>query len=534
MALSTALRSEFATLQKSFLSFMGFYGGTGFILQNPDRTLREKGNGEGLRLYDRVLEDAHAHAVFQQRSLELISRDWEVTPASDSRADRKAADLVERQLMALGIRDYPLARIYGHHGLDGVALHFLEAIPKGYAVGEVMWATDTTEVFAAEIRHRDQRRFGWIMGEDNWELRLITDRDGTRGEPIPDRKIIYHAPTATDGTPYGLGLCSKVFWPVFFKKQNIQFWLIFADKFGSPTPVGKYQPGTSEEDKAVLLEALNNLTQGLATILPEGMLIEFLEATRSGSITSYEALCRYMDEQISEAVLGQTGTTNQSDGGGSRARDEVARTGMVALVRADADLLARTLERTLIRWMVDANRPILGERAQAPSFRWKFDTPEDLTETATRDKLLFDMGWVRTQDSLTETYGEGYEPKSTPEPPPMMATPQSAPEQPDDEPALPTPTEPEDMPADAAFAEPDDDPMQPLTERLATETAPYWRQMIDVLRERLASATSLEQFLADLNRAYPDLPDGDLLQILSQALSASRFAGIYEAQEEAQ
>jgi phage gp29-like protein len=584
--LSPVLRSEFATLEKSFLSFMGFFGGSGFILNNPDRTLLAKGGGQGLLLYDRVLEDTHAHAVFQQRSLELISHDWAVTPASDSRADRKAAELVERQLMALGSKPYALANTYGGNGFDGVALSLLEATAKGYAISEVMWAQDESEVFVAEVRPKDQRRFGWIMGLDGWELRLITDATGQRGVPLPDRKFIYHSPTATDANPYGLGLCSKVFWPVFFKRQNIQFWLIFADKFGSPTPVGKYAPGTSEADKATLLEALTSITQGMATAIPDGMLIEFLEATRSGSITTYEGLCRYMDEQISEAVLGQTGTTNQSDGGGSRARDEVARTGMMALIRADADLLARTLERTLIRWMVDANRALLGERAQPPSFKWVFDTPADLNELVKRDKVLFDMGFAPSVEYIVETYGEGFAPPedttSTPSPlngaqvqsltalltqavdtnwpaelldAVLMATFPSLPEDtrkaivagveaieaPEPAPnpfqpvapvvAQPEPTE--DTPEDAAFAETDEpDTAALLAERLGTEAAPHFERMLATLRRRLQSAPSLAAFSEGLASAYPDLDDGALVSLLSNAISASRLAGLYEAQED--
>jgi len=218
---------------------MGFFGGQGFVLSNPDRTLQARGGGKGLLLYERTLEDTHAHAVFQQRSLELISRDWRVEPASEDKADVMAAELVDAQLEALGVKDFPLANSYGAQGFDGVALHFLEAIPKGYSVGEAMWAVDGREVFVAEVRHKDQRRWGWVLGEMGWELRLITDASGSRGEAIPPRKIIYHAPTATDANPYGLGLCSKVFWPVFFKRQNIQFWLVFADKFGSPNPRGE-------------------------------------------------------------------------------------------------------------------------------------------------------------------------------------------------------------------------------------------------------------------------------------------------------
>jgi phage gp29-like protein len=270
-----------------------------------------------------------------------------------------------------------------------------------------MWHSDGREIFAAEVRHRDQRRFGFNATDNGYELRLLTKSNWLQGEVIPPRKIVYHSPTATDLNPYGLGLDSKIFWPVFFKRQDIQFWLIFADKFGSPTPLGKYSPGESEANKAILMEALNSITQGLAAAVPEGMTIEFIEAIRGGSVQTYEGLCRYMDEQISECILGQTGTTNQSSGGGSRARDEVARTGTMALIQADADLLARTLDRTLIRWIVELNRPILGEQARPPHLSWVFEEAKG-KELAERDNIVVSWGYEPTEEYVQENYGTGF------------------------------------------------------------------------------------------------------------------------------
>jgi phage gp29-like protein len=521
MPLPRVLRQEFATLEKSFLSFMGFFGGQGFVLSNPDRTLQAKGGGRGLELYDRVLEDCHAHAVFQQRKLELISREWRVEAASEDAADVAAAELADAQLEALGMRDFPDAQQYGGQGFDGVALSLLDATAKGYSVGEIMWAMDGREIYPAEVRPKDPRRFGWVMGDNGWELRLITDAAGTQGEPLPDRKFIYHSPTATDSNPYGLGLCSKVFWPVFFKRQNIQFWLIFADKFGSPTPIGKYPVGTSEGDKETLLEALSNLTQGMATTVPEGMLIELLEATRSGSVDTYERLAKYCDQQISEAVLGQTGTMNQSDSGGSRARDEVAREGMISVISADADLLSRTLDRTLLRWITELNRPILGERAQPPHFKWIFDEEEDVNLVAARDKVLFDMGWARSEESIAEVYGEGFERKATPAPVDLSdRLPDPAPEVDEDE---------------VELAE--GDPVLPATElprrwtaRLAEDLGPISDRWIEQISALLEVSGSFEEFSAALGQLYPELNKDGFANTLRDAVLATMLGGAAEVE----
>jgi hypothetical protein len=49
---------------------------------------------------------------------------------------------------------------------------------------------------------------------------------------------------------------------------------------------------------------------------PEGMTIDLLESKLSGSVSSQEALCNYMDDWIAEVILGQE---PKSSGGGALA-----------------------------------------------------------------------------------------------------------------------------------------------------------------------------------------------------------------------
>jgi len=76
------------------------------------------------------------------------------------------------------------------------------------------------------------------------------------GEPVPDRKFICFTYGSTDN-PYGKGLGQKLWGPVWFKKHGIKFWVLFCEKFGSPTARGKYPPGTPKEDQQKLLEFLH-------------------------------------------------------------------------------------------------------------------------------------------------------------------------------------------------------------------------------------------------------------------------------------
>jgi len=390
MTLPKDLKKEIATIGND--PTIPAYGG---VLRNQDDTLISRGGGKGLKIYDEIERDCHAFAVLQKRKLAIIAREWQLLPASSSALDKKACDLVKEQLQNLKF--------------DQVCLKMLDATLKGYSVGEIIWTTDGSEIVASKVKVKPQRRF--IFDEDQ-EPRLVTLTNLWPGEPLPLRKFIVHRyGEKDDDNPYGLGLGYRLFWPVFFKRQDITFWLTFVDKFASPTAMGEYPNGTSDADQKKLLNSLSAISSEAGIIVPQGMMVKFLEAARSGSIDTYERLARYMDEQISECVLGETLSTNIGNSGSlaaAKTHNEVR----LELARGDSDLLSDTINETLIRWLVELNVP----GANPPKLWRDFDEGEDLKIRSDMDKNLTEMGFEAAEQYINETYGGKWKknPKAVP------------------------------------------------------------------------------------------------------------------------
>lgn len=368
-----------------------FYGG---VLQtNDDDTLKSRGAGKGLKIYDELKRDAHAGAVLAKRKLAVTGRPWTLEPASDKAVDKQAAELVEGALK--------------HLRFNHLCKRLLEATLKGFAVGEVMWEVRDGFVLPSRVIARDARRF--VFGTED-ELRLLTRENMITGEPMPDRKFIVHRRGADDDSPYGTGVGGMLFWPVFFKRNGITFWLTFADKFGSPTAIGKYPNGSGKTEQSKLLAALAAISQDAGVIVPEGMVIELLEASRTGSVDTYEKLVRYMDEQISKAVLGETMSTTAASTGLGSNQAGVQNEVRLEVAKDDGDELDETINDTLVRWIVEYNLP----GATLPKLEHDFKEPEDLVQRATRDKTLGEMGWEPSEEYMLETYGEGWTRKAAP------------------------------------------------------------------------------------------------------------------------
>ncbi|MFZ0932300.1 MAG: DUF935 family protein [Syntrophobacteraceae bacterium] len=381
--MSKPIKDQIITIASDPLPF--HYGG---VMLNTDETLVTRGGNSpyGMSIYDQIERDCHAYAVLNKRKMAVAAREWQVLPASQSRQDRKAADLVRTQFKNLNF--------------DRLTVELLDATLKGFAVGEIMWETDGLEIVAARVDPKTQRRF-W-MGIDGEPL-LLTITNVWPGEKLPPRKIIVHRyGRKNDEQPYGLGLGYGLFWPTYFKRQDITMWLRYVDKYADPTAVGKYPSGASSQDQDDLLKALRCIGTDGRVIVPDNVLVELLEAKRSSTINSYEQLARYMDEQISECVLGETLTTNLH-GGGSLAAASVHGQVRMELAKADADLLSDTINDTLVRWIVEFNLPNAG----LPTVWRDCEDPEDLKMRSDRDINICGLGFEPDEEYINGIYGHG-------------------------------------------------------------------------------------------------------------------------------
>lgn len=499
-AAAKALRQEVATVGKDIL-----FPAYDDILRNTDDTLLTRGGAEGLKIYDALERDCVVFGLLQKRKLAVTARPWEVVPGGDGPQDKKAAELVKAMLEALDF--------------DALCMHLLDALLKGFAVGEVMWNVNGSAIYPREVKPKDQRRFHF---DTDGLLRLLTPQDMYRGEPVPERKFICHTCGTKDGSPYGLGLGTRLFWMVLFKREDFRSWLTYLDKYASPTALGKYPTGAGQPEQQKLLAALGAISRDAGVAIPEGMAVELLEAKRAGA-GSHEQFVRYLDEQIGYAILGDA--PGAKDSGGALASAAILRNEVrLELVAADADALSATLNRTLLTWITELNVP-----GAIPPKVWREVKPsEDMKARAERDRALGDLGFRPTLKSVQETYGGEWEPI-----PGFGAGKGGAP--------VPGVAQPDGADA-SAFAEPGFAEAGGYPDQLALDDAAdnlpadeidqAMRAMLKPVVELLAGGGSAEDAMTRLEEIYPDLDATALGTMLARAMFVAKVWGRVTADAE--
>jgi phage gp29-like protein len=293
-----------------------------------------------------------------QRKLAIRNIKPVVTAASEEPEDEElAADVL---------------KLVDNTGFRNIIMHLADGIAKGFAVAETVWSMSGIAWHPSRILPRDQRHFQFdrLTGR---EVRLREDGNPD-GLGLTPGKYIIHTPVLKSGTPIRQGLARTAMWIFMLKSFSLKDWMAFLEVYGMPFRVGKYGPGATEGDKRALLRAVANVAADGGAIIPESMILEFIETKASaGGENAFKGMASYLDEQFAKLIIGQTMT---SADGSSKSQAEVHDDIRLLILRADGDDLAATVQRDLVNPYITFNKGV--PKNGFPQVTFPVDDPEDL------------------------------------------------------------------------------------------------------------------------------------------------------------
>ena len=282
--------------------------------------------------------DAHYQAVLSVRKRQVAQLPITVEAASDEPQHEEHADFIRRWLK---------------RGVLRLALFdILDAIGKGFSVSEIEWHTDPRSgIWPKRLKHVPQRWFRPdMLDRDTPKLRGVAGED----EDLAEHLYLLHRHPSKTGLTIRSGIAFMALWSWMLKRFSDGDWASFVERYGMPVRVGKYDPASSEEDRDVLWRAVQGIAGDTAAIIPQSMQIDFVTAMQGGSSQElHEKRARYLDEQLSKLVLGQTATTDAIAGGHAVGQEHRLVQGDIE--RSDALLISATITGSLVPWIVAFN-----------------------------------------------------------------------------------------------------------------------------------------------------------------------------------
>jgi phage gp29-like protein len=338
-------------------------------------------------------KDGQISSALETRKDGVLRRERKVVAVAATGVDERRADFAREVLAAIP-------------NFENILCELLDAAAYGFAVAEILWEQQGSTVFIRDIKPRPQElfSFGPLGTPQVGPLQFSTRMQAAGRTPLPAHKFLVYSFRSRHGNRRGRPLLRRVFWPSWFKRQDLKFWLKFIEK-GTGSVVVRYPQGASDQDKQRALEAAEAINAETAVAIPENFQIvsELLDAARAGSTDVFLALADQLcNNEIARVILGQTLTQRGSeDGRGSRALGEVHQEVRFEKVAADARDLMSVVNDQLLRWLFLFN---FGPDVRPPRWSILLDPPADLRQRIDIDERLARLGAPLPLGYLQRTY----------------------------------------------------------------------------------------------------------------------------------
>lgn len=340
------------------------------------RILRDAESGritDQANLFDRMLErDARLRGLMQSRCNAIRGLEWQIEPAEDSPADEKIADFCRNALRQCRYFRAGLGRLN-------------RAIGHGFAALELYWEYDGARHIIGQVQEIRQRRF--IQDPETREIRLLTETDWL-GEAMPPFRAAVHRSDALSANVADSALFRNLVWLWMFKHYALKDFAIFAEVYGMPLRLGRYDPSASPAEIDALKDALQALGTDAAGVISKQCEVTFEEVSAKSGKLPQQELISLVNTEMAIAVLGQTLTTDAGDKG-TQALGTVHDQVRMDLVEGDAIALEDTIQNEILRPLVGFN---FGWEAEIPSFRLPVPRPKDTEAIARTIQIAVQTG----------------------------------------------------------------------------------------------------------------------------------------------
>ncbi len=259
---------------------------------------------KGWATYREMLNDPQISATLQFKKIMVYGRKWDVQPASEDQRDKEIADFVRKALLRVNFKR--------------LMREALTCLQYGFSAGEKIWEITKLDgkqaILLKDIKFRDPE-FMRVMTDKHGNIQkwlqdsnMFARPSGTPGtaaassiEISPD-KIFHYAHNKEFSAHYGRSDLRSAYRSWWAKKFVIQFWSVFLERFGQPMTAIKYPMGSGTQLKDDLKQIMHGFSTKTELLIPEGVDIQLIEATRAGTASYGEAL-GYHDKEIARAML---------------------------------------------------------------------------------------------------------------------------------------------------------------------------------------------------------------------------------------
>lgn len=235
-------------------------------------------------LYDQIKIDGHLEAVMNKRKIAITNKRVRFEEANKHGQENEyVRDFILETPWFYRLLGYiQEAKAFGHS--------LIELIPDGEGGIKKVALVPRVNVrpeLGFLMYHYSNENEGFDYREDEEYAKYLIEAGGEK--------------------EYGLLMIAAQY--VIYKRGGFGDWAQFAEIFGMPFRVGKYNP-YDDATRIKLEEALREMGGAGHAVIPDGTSLEFFNPTNSGQSDVFKDLVQEANSELSKIFLGQTMTTD--------------------------------------------------------------------------------------------------------------------------------------------------------------------------------------------------------------------------------
>ena len=369
------------------------FQGLANVMPNPDPVLKKLGYYQDVDAYKDLLSDPQLYgAIENNRKPGTTSLKMDLGITKVKKAEAEYFTRYFEQIKYNGI-------------YDNSVNHSLDTPQFGRMVFGIVWKIENGYFIPTEISP-----VPFFLHKFTYDGKLLVSQDGVTFEsPKHPAKyiVLRHKPSLEN--PYGEAVLARCYWNIRFKRDGLQLWALFMEKFGMPWLKASYKPvqiakafNTDPGTAATkLLESLATMAKDGIIVFPEGINLE-VTTPKEASTAIYERLVRICDEQNTKLQLGHSGATETTSG------DKLSNDTTSTQVRADVVLSDKkyptVLWNHIIYWIHQFN--FSGDKMPKYDLYSEVDVDKALAERdALLSPVLIQSGLKLSKDYFLDKYG---------------------------------------------------------------------------------------------------------------------------------
>lgn len=281
------LKGEQMVVEGGMLSSKLSVGRGGVFFTSIDDIVRRK----GWSTYRDMRHDDQVKATLSFKKILVHGRAWDVKPAQETKEAKDIAAFVSFNLQRINFK--------------GKVKDALSAFEYGFSVGEKLWESGVYEgsraILLKDIKHRDPTSIE-IAADEHGNIQKYKQTAIGRNIEVSASDVWHYAHNSEFGNTYGMSDMRAAYKHWWAKKFIINYWNVYMERMGTPMTMMKYPQGSSEDLKTDLKSILAGLSSKTEILVPVGVEVDLIEATRGGAPGYLDALT-FHNNSIARAML---------------------------------------------------------------------------------------------------------------------------------------------------------------------------------------------------------------------------------------